>query len=74
MLLINSETGQPLAIMDGTKLTAMRTGAASGVATDLLARKDACKFTLFGAGGQALDQVRAVMAVRKIEKLSIWII
>jgi ornithine cyclodeaminase len=72
MLLINSETGQPLAIMDGTKLTAIRTGAASGVATNLLARKDACNFALIGAGGQALEQVRAVMAVRKIKNLSIY--
>jgi ornithine cyclodeaminase len=72
MLLINSETGQPLAIMDGTRLTAIRTGAASGIATDLLARKEASKFALLGAGGQAFEQVRAIMSVRKIKNLSIF--
>lgn len=72
MLLFNSETGQPLAVMDATRLTAIRTGAASGVATRLLARKDACNFTLFGTGGQAFEQVRAVMAVRQIKNLSIY--
>lgn len=71
MLLINSETGEPFAIMDGTRLTAIRTGAASGVATDLLARKEAAKFALLGAGGQAFEQVRAIMSVRNIKNLSI---
>jgi ornithine cyclodeaminase len=55
--------------MDGTYLTALRTGAASGAATDLLARKDARRLTLFGAGTQARTQLEAVCTVRPITKV-----
>ncbi|MGW7533020.1 ornithine cyclodeaminase family protein [Amycolatopsis sp. NPDC054798] len=53
-------------------VTALRTGAAAGVATDLLAAPDATGLALLGAGAQAADQVRAVLAVRKISELSVW--
>lgn len=66
---LDGETGLPLALLDGTELTARRTGAASGVATDALARADARTLALVGAGGQAADQVRAVCAVRDIERV-----
>jgi len=72
VVLVDSETGIPLALMNGTKLTAIRTGAASGVATNLLAREDAHVFALFGAGGQAKEQVRAVIAVRPIKEIRIY--
>jgi ornithine cyclodeaminase/alanine dehydrogenase-like protein (mu-crystallin family) len=57
-------TGEPRALLDGGTLTRMRTGAASGVATRLLARTDAATLALLGAGGQAAWQVRAVLAAR----------
>lgn len=67
--LINPENGVPLAIMDGTYLTALRTGAVSGAATDLMARPQARILALFGAGAQALTQAEAICAVRPIEEI-----
>ncbi|MEU6372046.1 ornithine cyclodeaminase family protein [Streptomyces sp. NPDC046909] len=58
-------------IADAGAVTALRTGAAVGVATDLLAAPDAGRLTLIGAGGQAADQVRAVHAVRPLRALTI---
>jgi ornithine cyclodeaminase/alanine dehydrogenase-like protein (mu-crystallin family) len=72
VLLLDAATGQPRALMDGTYLTALRTGAASGLATDLLARPDARVVALFGAGGQAPFQLEAICAVRPIERA--WIV
>ncbi len=68
-LLVLSEpaTGAPLAVMDATLLTAMRTGAASGVATKYLARADARRVGIFGAGVQAQTQLSAVACVRELE-------
>ena len=57
-------------IADAGAVTTLRTGAASGVATDLLAPKDATHCVVIGAGGQAADQARAVCAVRPIEALT----
>jgi ornithine cyclodeaminase/alanine dehydrogenase-like protein (mu-crystallin family) len=68
----DSSTGEPLAILDGTTVTAMRTGAASGVGTRLLARRDASVLALFGSGAQAAWQVRAVMAARPIRELRVY--
>lgn len=70
--IFDAETGQPLAIMDGASLTAIRTGAASGLATDLLARKDAGVAAIIGAGKQGRKQLEAVCAVRKIKKAFIF--
>ena len=67
--LIDPETGSPLAVMDGAYLTALRTGAVSGAATDLLARQNARTLTLIGAGAQAVMQAVAVNAVRPIERI-----
>lgn len=64
-------TGRPLAVMDGTCLTALRTGAASGVATDLLARKDARVAAIFGAGAEGRTQLEAICQVRDIRK--VWV-
>lgn len=68
----DAATGVPLALIDGAALTAMRTGAASGVATRLLARPDAATLTVIGAGAQAEWQVRAVCAVRPIERVFVY--
>ena len=67
--LLDTETGRPLAIMDGTYLTALRTGAVSGAATDLLARPDCRVLVAIGAGAQGATQIAAVCAVRPIERI-----
>ena len=72
VFVLDSETGLPLALIDGTRLTALRTGAGTGAATRLLARDDARVLAMFGAGGQAMDQVEAVLAVRPIEEVRIY--
>jgi ornithine cyclodeaminase/alanine dehydrogenase-like protein (mu-crystallin family) len=69
LLLHDPTTGQPLALMDAEGLTAIRTGAASGVATEALARPDAAVLTLFGAGAQAGPQAEAVCAARAIRQI-----
>jgi alanine dehydrogenase len=72
VIVLDAKTGQPLAVMDGTYLTALRTGAASGLATDLLARKDARVAAIFGGGTQARTQLEAVCTVRDIEKAWVY--
>ena len=67
--LVDDETGQPRAILEGAYLTALRTGAVSGLASRLLAREDASVLTVIGAGAQALTQAAAVCAVRPIERI-----
>ena len=69
---LDADTGKPLALMDGTYLTALRTGAASGAATDLLARKEARVLGLFGAGAQGRTQLEAVCTVRAIEEVKVF--
>jgi ornithine cyclodeaminase/alanine dehydrogenase-like protein (mu-crystallin family) len=68
-VVIDPDTGQPLAIVNGEALTALRTGAGGGLATDLLARSDARVVTVFGAGVQARAQLEAACAVRQIEEV-----
>jgi ornithine cyclodeaminase/alanine dehydrogenase-like protein (mu-crystallin family) len=72
VLWLDATTGQPLAVLEGTALTAMRTGAASGVGTRLLARPDASVLAVIGAGGQADWQVRAVCAARPIREVRVF--
>jgi len=69
---VDAETGCPAAVMDGTYLTALRTGAASGAATDLLARTDARVAAVFGVGAQGRTQLEAVCQVRDIEKAWVY--
>lgn len=71
VLLLDPTTGRPLALMDGTWLTALRTGAVGGLAADLLAREDARTVALFGAGVQARTQLDAVRCVREIREVRI---
>lgn len=71
IILLDEKTGAPISIMDGGSVTAMRTGGVAGLATKLLARKDAKVHTLFGSGGMARTHAWAVDCVRKIEKLII---
>lgn len=71
VLVLDPETGRPLALMDGTWLTALRTGAAGGLAAELLARRDASVVALFGAGVQARTQLEALRCVRSVEEVRI---
>jgi ornithine cyclodeaminase len=71
VMVLEAGTGRPLALMEGGSLTAIRTGAASGAATDLLARPDSRIAAIFGAGVQARTQLEAVCTVRSIQ--TAWI-
>ncbi len=71
VLLIDPDTGIPEAVLDATWLTALRTGAASGLATELLALPDAEVLAVVGAGVQARAQVEAVLAVRPIRQIRV---
>lgn len=70
--LLDACSGQPKALMDGTYLTALRTGAASGAATELLARPDSHVCAVFGAGVQGRTQLEAVCQVCNIEKAWVY--
>jgi alanine dehydrogenase len=72
VVLLDAATGCPLAVLDGTYLTALRTGAASGVATDLLARQDARGAAIFGAGVQGRTQLEAICHVREIARVKVY--
>ncbi|MGQ0680163.1 MAG: ornithine cyclodeaminase family protein [Actinomycetota bacterium] len=71
-LLFLQQTGEPLCLMGATLLTAIRTGAASGVASRYLARADASSVGLVGSGVQALHQLRCVRRVRSISEVVVW--
>lgn len=71
-LLMSGDTGAPLLTIDGHRLTLWRTAAASALAANYLARKDAAHLLLIGAGALAPYLARAHAAVRPIRKVSIW--
>jgi ornithine cyclodeaminase/alanine dehydrogenase-like protein (mu-crystallin family) len=71
VFLLDAITGKTLAVLEGGWLTAMRTGAASGLATDILARTDADVLALFGAGAQASTQVLAMHTVRPLREVRV---
>ena len=68
---MDAETARPLALLEGGALTAIRTGAGAGAATDLLARQDSQVAAIFGAGVQARTQLEAICTVREIK--TAWI-
>ncbi len=68
----DAETGAPTGLCEGGLLTAWRTGAASGAATDLLARPDARRAAIFGAGAQARTQLLAIASVRPLEEIRVY--
>jgi ornithine cyclodeaminase len=72
VLALDAATGQPLALMDGPSLTALRTGAGGGLAADLLASPTASTLGVIGAGVQARTQVEAVLAVRPIRRIRVY--
>jgi ornithine cyclodeaminase/alanine dehydrogenase-like protein (mu-crystallin family) len=69
---IDAATGQPLAMMEGGYLTALRTGAVGGVAADVLARPDAKVAAIFGAGVQGRSQLLALGAVRELQRVYVF--
>jgi ornithine cyclodeaminase len=71
VLVLDPTTGEILALLEGAALTAIRTGAASGAATDLLARPESKTLAMIGTGGQAPAQVEAVCTARSIE--TVWL-
>jgi ornithine cyclodeaminase len=72
IVLFDSATGAPVAVVDAVSVTAIRTAAASGLATRLLARKDAGTLAILGTGVQAEWHLRAMRAVRPIERVLVW--
>lgn len=72
VLVLDSSTGQPLAMLEGGSLTAIRTGAGAGAATDLLANPDASSVAIIGSGVQARTQLEAVCAVRDITDVQVY--
>ncbi len=72
VLVLDALTGVPLALADGAALTALRTGAASGLATDLLAPPEAHILAVIGAGKQARTQVEAICTVRAIDQIRVY--
>ncbi|MDN6626848.1 MAG: ornithine cyclodeaminase family protein [Pisciglobus halotolerans] len=72
MVLVDAETGIVEAMMDGTYLTQLRTGAVQGAGTAILARKDAKIAALIGTGGQAISQLEAMLTVHNLDEVRIF--
>ncbi|WP_174727353.1 ornithine cyclodeaminase family protein [Mesobacillus harenae] len=72
ILLLDRETGVPSALMGATYITALRTGAGTGVATKYLAREDASVAAIIGTGGMAPGQLEAICAVRDIKEVYVY--
>jgi ornithine cyclodeaminase len=71
-LLLSAETGETLAVMDATRLTAWRTAAASALASRSLSRPDASRLLMVGAGALAPFLIRAHASVRPIREIAVW--
>lgn len=72
ILLLDANSGEPQALMDAGYLTALRTGAISGLATKYFAHDDASHVAIMGSGVQAYSQLEAVALVRPITRVSVW--
>lgn len=72
VLLLDTDSGLPRAVVAGNHLTAVRTAAASAVSVSMLARTDACTLGLVGTGTQAMHQLRAVARLRPIRRVLVW--
>ncbi len=70
--LLEADTGQPIAVIDGVSLTVRRTAAASALAARFLARPDATRLVMVGAGALAPHLIRAHAAVRPIRQVTVW--
>src|SRR5580700_5614077 len=72
VLLFEAQHGCPVALLDAGKITAIRTAAASGLATRLLARPEAGDLAILGAGEQAQSHLEAMLAVRTLRRIRVW--
>jgi ornithine cyclodeaminase/alanine dehydrogenase-like protein (mu-crystallin family) len=72
VLLFEAEHGQPVALLDAAEITAIRTAAASGLATRLLAQEQAGDLALLGAGEQARSHLEAMLSVRALHRIRVW--
>ncbi len=72
VVVVFDENGALLGIVDGPTLTAIRTGAVAGLATDLLASPQVTTMAMLGAGAMARDQIAAVQAVRDVTNILVW--
>ncbi|MCS6954456.1 MAG: ornithine cyclodeaminase family protein [Bryobacterales bacterium] len=72
VLLYRAEDGRPLALIEANHLGQIRTGATTGLATDLLAAPEASTVGLIGSGFQARAQLEAVAAVRQLRRIRVW--
>jgi ornithine cyclodeaminase/alanine dehydrogenase-like protein (mu-crystallin family) len=72
IVLFDPESGAPVCVVDAAEVTAIRTAAASAVATDVLARKDARRLALLGYGEQAGTHARAISKVRDLKSIVVW--
>lgn len=72
VMLFETEHGRLLALIDASEITSIRTGAASAVATDLLANADARSLAILGSGVQARSHLQAMLAVRPFERIRVW--
>lgn len=72
VLLFDTQTGIPVAVMDAAEITALRTAAASAVATRVLARADAAQLAILGTGEQARTHLEAISLVRPLRSVRIW--
>jgi ornithine cyclodeaminase len=72
VLLVDCETGVVKALMDGSEVTRVRTGAIAGAATDILARRGAAVGALFGTGGQAPAQLEALLCARPLKEVRVF--
>ncbi|MFA3791134.1 ornithine cyclodeaminase family protein [Aliiglaciecola sp. SL4] len=72
VMVFDADTGVPKALLDGGELTAIRTSAASALATKVLARKESKTLTVMGYGDEAWHHILAILAVTKLDKIIIW--
>ena len=72
VMLFEKENGRLLAIMDASEITAIRTAAATGLATKLLARADASDLAILGTGVQGRSHLAAMLAVRDLTRIRVW--
>lgn len=72
VILFDAKHGQPLMMFDATEITAIRTAAASALATRVLSREDSERLAIIGSGEQAQRHIDAILLVREIKQIRIW--
>ncbi len=72
VILFDANNGSPLLLLDASEITAIRTAAASAVATRLLAREDAQRLAIIGSGEQAARHIESILLVRPVRQIDIW--